>query len=173
MNYTLPEEMYTLPSNTLDIIGIIEKTPHRPLKIFIQILAILLIMVIIFVIITNTVYTLTRNQNITNILNEIFIYGYIVCAVIGVVYVLNYDAIEPLKEKYPKELTPLKKEYPMMFIAIYPQKYVLTTNYEVIKLSQVEDGDVIMNIDMKRLRDENPNIFKQIDLLKNGYNKEK
>ena len=157
MNYTLPEEMYTLPSNTLDIIGIIEKTPHRPLKIFIQILASLLIMVIIFVIITNTVYTITRNQNITNILNEIFIYGYIVCAVIGVVYVLNYDAIEPLKEKYP-----------MVFIAWKPDKYVLTTDYKVKPHYNVFD-DKIIDIDIEKLKRKNPEIFRQLELRDRGY----
>lgn len=158
MNYTLPEEMYTLPSNTLDIIGIIEKTPHRPLKIFIQILAILLIMVIICIIISNTVYTLTRNQNITNILNEIFIYGYIVCAVIGVVYVLNYDAVEPLKEKYP-----------MVFIAWKPDKYVLTTDYKTTYYGNVSDTDRIIDIDIEKLKRKNPEIFRQLELRDSGY----
>ena len=60
----------------------------------------------------------------------------------------------------------------MIFIAIYPQKYVLITNYEVKKLNEIKDTDIIMNIDINRLRKENIEVFKQIDLLKNGYNKE-
>ena len=60
----------------------------------------------------------------------------------------------------------------MIFIAIYPQKYVLITNYEVKKLNEIKDTDIIINIDINRLRKENIEVFKQIDLLKNGYNKE-
>lgn len=169
MNYiNLPDNMYKLPESAINVIStILNKGDVDTIALtntvwYIISLGIGLVLVLTMLALTvqNCMISQSLGLAIANILSTLFI-------MMGI-FDLFYEPY-----KLEKELTPLKKEYPMMFIAIYPQKYVLTTNYEVIKLSQVEDGDVIMNIDMKRLRDENPNIFKQIDLLKNGYNKEK
>ena len=142
MNYTLPEEMYTLPSNTLEIIGIIEKTPHRPFKLMLEFMVILIIMVIIFTMITATIYTLTGNQNIAATVHYIFAGVYLVVSIIGVVYFLNYDAVNPLKEKYP-----------MVFIAWKPDEYILTTDYKVKPYYNVSD-DKIIDINIEKIKTE-------------------
>lgn len=169
MNYiNLPDNMYKLPENAINVIStIIKKSDINTVLLTDTIfniigIGVILLLITIMIIVLEYSYIISHELGliIINLLCTLFI----IAGLFNICYT---------PYKLEKELTPLKKEYPMMFIAIYPQKYVLTTNYEVIKLSQVEDGDVIMNIDMKRLRDENPNIFKQIDLLKNGYNKEK
>lgn len=168
MNYiNLPDDMYKLPENAINVIStIIKKSDINTVlpDIIFNIIGIgvLLILITIMIIVLEYSYIISHELGLI-IIN-------LLCTLLIVAGLFN---ICYTPYKLEKELTPLKKEYPMMFIAIYPQKYVLTTNYEVKKLNEINDNDIIMNIDINRLGKENIEVFKQIDLLKNGYNKEK
>lgn len=162
MIYTnLPDNMYKLPENAINVLstilnkGDIDTIALTNTILYIIGLVIGLVLVLIMITFMVQSYIIPQHLGIAigNVIGAIFM-------LVGLVHMFY----EPYKIE--KELTPLKKEYPMMFIAIYPQKYVLTTNYEVKKSNEIKDTDIIMNIDIDRLRKENIEVFTQIDLLK-------
>ena len=85
---------------------------------------------------------------------------YQIMLIIGICWALYIDT----------RFTLLKRKYPMEFIVWNPNKYILTTKYKVKEYDDLDDNDRIIDIDMEKLKNKNPEIFRQLELRNKGYN---
>ena len=149
-NTTLPEEMYILHKNTLSILNTIEtieRADNEP-KGLVNIMCFM----------TGTTIIMFFTGNIFLVSTMLILYQ--IMLIIGICWALYIDT----------RFTLLKRKYPMEFIVWNPNKYILTTKYKVKEYDDLDDNDRIIDIDMEKLKNKNPEIFRQLELRNKGYN---
>lgn len=160
-NTTLPEEMYILHKDTLDRLNTIESTCDEPyslsLILSVVLLAIALPLLIQIIGIESHIKEfeiMTKKASYIMIILEIVLF-----------IIVSYCLF-----RRNKKFQLLKEKYPMEFIVWKPYKYILTTEYKVKEYDALDNNDRIIDIDMRKLKNKNPEIFRQLELRNKGYN---
>lgn len=160
-NTTLPEEMYILHKDTLNRIYIIESTYdgpcHLSMILSIVLLAIALPLLIQIVGIESHIKEfkiMTKQASYIIIMLEIVLFIICIC----------------VSFRRQRKFQLLQEKYPMEFIVWKPYRYVLTTEYKVKEYDALDNNDRIIDIDMRKLKNKNPEIFRQLELRNKGYN---
>lgn len=160
MNYiNLPDNMYKLPSNTLEILNIIEKESNKSTLEMYKLLYILMgiycFLVVIWMILN---WNAERGNSVVLVLATISTFY-----MIGIIIPYRCSAVE-------REFNKLQEIYPIEFVIWKPTIYVITTDYKAKYYTDVLPNEKIIDIDMNRLRNENKEIFRQLELRDRGYN---
>ena len=160
MNYiNLPDNMYKLPSNTLEILNIIEKESNKSTLEMYKLLYILMgiycFLVVIWMILN---WNAERGNSVVLVLAAISTFY-----MIGIIIPYRCSAVE-------REFNKLQEIYPIEFVIWKPTIYVITTDYKAKSYTDVLPNEKIIDIDMNRLKNENKEIFRQLELRNKGYN---